>query len=943
MKDERKTKRQLIDELTQLRQRLSKESLHLTEAPCRADGLETRNRDDGIRQRMEELLRASVEQWYIVFNTMIDAICLLDPQGRIQRCNRAMVKLVDRPLGEVLGRHCWEVVLGVSEPIDECPVVRMWESLSRESLVMSLGDRWFNISVDPLLAHDGQSIGAVFVMTDITERKQTQEERDRITDLSQDLICIAGLDGYFKFLNPAWEATLGYTRDELLSRPFNDLIHPDDHAKNDAEVKKLAAGEPTVDFEIRCIHKDGSIRTISWRATPVPEERLIYCTGRDVTERFRAEEERARAAAALRESEFRFRSIVENSADGIVLANEKGNIIEWNQAQEQLTEITRAEALGQSIWDTMYQILPEEQKTPAIYERWKASVFDLLRIGQASWMNQLQEMNIQRPDGTHRDVQAVMFPIKTNKGFQSVSICRDITEHKRVEEALRESEQRFRQIFARAPISIWEEDFSAVGDWLAELRARGVHDLDAFLQAEPQALEQALALVRLVDINDTTLQFFEANSKEELLNLWTSLFTDDTFDVFAEELRGIWQGRNQVDFECSAQTVRGRPIHYLLHWVAPLEDGRMNLRHVIVAIADITERKRSEEALQFVRFSVDKAPYTVAWVDKDAHFIDVNDAFCRSSGYARDELLQMVVYDIDPEHSAAIWPKFWERLKQNGSLTFESHHRTREGEILPVEITANYFEYNGKEYHCALARDVTERKQAEQALVQQAEQLHLLSARLAEVQEAERRRIARELHDQVGQNLTVLGINLNTLRPHLAQEPEEAQFRLNDSLRLVKETTGRIRDVMADLRPPELDDYGLLSALHWYADYVGAGTGLAVTVEGEVIPPRLSSQQETALFRITQEALTNVVKHAQATQATITVETSGEEVRMVIADDGVGFDLVSLETTSETPHWGLLTMQERAQAIGACWRLESSPGRGTRVVVELTRPKGEQR
>ena len=86
-----------------------------------------------------------------------------------------------------------------------------------------------------------------------------------------------------------------------------------------------------------------------------------------------------------------------------------------------------------------------------------------------------------------------------------------------------------------------------------------------------------------------------------------------------------------------------------------------------------------------------------------------------------------------------------------------------------------------------------------------------------------------------------------------------------------------------------------------------------------------------------------MVKHAQATQATITVETSGEEVRMVIADDGVGFDLVSLETTSETPHWGLLTMQERAQAIGACWRLESSPGRGTRVVVELTRPKGEQR
>lgn len=156
-----KTKKQLINELTQLHRRV--------------DDLEARDQDDTVRQQTEEVLRASVRQWYTTFSTMSDAICLIDSQGRIQHCNRAMAELLDRPLGEILGHHCWQVVHGASEPIDECPVVRMWESLSWESLIVPLGARRFDVSVDPLLADDGQSIGVVHVMTDITERKRAEE------------------------------------------------------------------------------------------------------------------------------------------------------------------------------------------------------------------------------------------------------------------------------------------------------------------------------------------------------------------------------------------------------------------------------------------------------------------------------------------------------------------------------------------------------------------------------------------------------------------------------------------------------------------------------------------------------------------------------------------------------------------------------------------------
>jgi PAS domain S-box-containing protein len=151
-------------------------------------------------------------------------------------------------------------------------------------------------------------------------------------------------------------------------------------------------------------------------------------------------------------------------------------------------------------------------------------------------------------------------------------------------------------------------------------------------------------------------------------------------------------------------------------------DGRVRERTAELEAAnqelkeEITERQQAEEALQFMRFSVDHAVDTIVCVNHDARFIEVNDVFCRSVGYSREELLLMTVHDIDPDYSAEIWPEFWEKMKQIGSLTFESCHRTKEGKVFPVEITASFLEYNGKEYHCSFARDITERKKAEQAL-----------------------------------------------------------------------------------------------------------------------------------------------------------------------------------------------------------------------------------
>ncbi|MFP4345012.1 MAG: GAF domain-containing protein [Anaerolineales bacterium] len=221
---------------------------------------------------------------------------------------------------------------------------------------------------------------------------------------------------------------------------------------------------------------------------------------------------------------------------------------------------------------------------------------------------------------------------------------------------------------------------------------------------------------------------------------------------------------------------------------------------------------------------------------------------------------------------------------------------------------------------------------------QQREQLRSLAARLTEAEESERQWLARELHDQIGQNLTALSINLSIIRSQvLLEAPEPLRARLDDSALLLKQMTTRVRRVMEELRPPVLEDYGLLAALRWYGQQFADRTGIEVDVEGEEIANPLVVSAENALFRITQEALTNVAKHAQATCVEINLESNASRVRLTITDNGRGLDTDRLTTPGKQRGWGLVSMRERAEAIGGQCKVRRGPDGGTQVVVEILR------
>jgi two-component system cell cycle sensor histidine kinase/response regulator CckA len=264
-----------------------------------------RNQDDAVRQRMEETLQASAEQWYTTFNAMSNAICLLDSQGRIQRCNRAMVELLNRSLGEILGQRCWELVHGAPAPIDECPVIRMQESLSRESLIVPLGDRWFDVSVDPFLADDGQCVWAVHVMTDITERVRSERERAQAEEKLRyqatllksisDAVITTDLDCTIQSWNSAAEALYGWRAEEAIGKQMGQVIPTEyPHDQYDTVLAHFRA-EGVWQGEVIQKRKDGgavfALASVTLVKDDVGEPISVLVVNRDITERRRVEEQ----------------------------------------------------------------------------------------------------------------------------------------------------------------------------------------------------------------------------------------------------------------------------------------------------------------------------------------------------------------------------------------------------------------------------------------------------------------------------------------------------------------------------------------------------------------------------------------------------------------------------------------------------------------------------
>ena len=312
---------------------------------------------------------------------------------------------------------------------------------------------------------------------------------------------------------------------------------------------------------------------------------------------------------------------------------------------------------------------------------------------------------------------------------------------------------------------------------------------------------------------------------------------------------------------------------------------------------------------------------------------DVNPFLTDMLGYTREQLLGNKLWEISPFKDTKASKAEFRELQREAYVRYDDLPlETSDGRSMNVEFVSNLYQVNGGKVVQCHIRDITKRKQADGKLKASRRRLQALSRRLVEVQETERRRLARELHDEIGQALTVIEMNVQAL---LASPGTDALApRLKQSLEVVERVQEQVHDLSLNLRPSMLDDLGLEPALRWCTERQAALAGLQAEVRADPLEQRLDPMIETECFRVAQEALTNVVKHARARTVTVELTKNDEDgqLHLSVRDDGVGFDVANLrEQAVRGASLGLLSMEERATLAGGGLECDSIPGQGTEV------------
>lgn len=371
-------------------------------------------------------------------------------------------------------------------------------------------------------------------------------------------------------------------------------------------------------------------------------------------------------------------------------------------------------------------------------------------------------------------------------------------------------------------------------------------------------------------------------------------------------------------------------------------------RDLLAAREDISQRLAAEKALRLAQFSIDQSTVGILWVNWDSHVRYANHAAETMLGYEQGAVVDRPLIDFEPGLNMDRWLNLWKNARSSDERpqNFESNCLRADGSVLPADVSLSFLRFREAEYLVVFITDVTERRRSLAALQESearlqvlAEQLRELSAHLETVREEEKARIAREVHDELGQMLTVLKLETSMCELAYADLDPGLRDRLNSMKRLIAQLFQLVRDVASALRPPILDA-GIASAIEWQARRFEARTQIPCLVEVPDNLPALPAATAIGLFRILQESLTNVMRHAEAHTVELNLSLSDGLLCMSIADDGRGFD----QSKERPASFGLVGMRERVLIMGGRLQLDSTPGEGTtlRIYIPLEQVAQEQ-
>ncbi|HSS18739.1 MAG TPA: PAS domain S-box protein [Pyrinomonadaceae bacterium] len=722
----------------------------------------------------------------------------------------------------------------------------------------------------------------------IVERERAEEAlrasesfRRTIIESEPECVKLVGPNCELLDMNPAGLKMIGAdSLEQVVGHSVVPLLAPEWRESFIQMNERVFAGESVVsEFEI--VGLNGQRLWMNSHAVPLRDLDSVViaqlAVARDVTER-------KRSTQALRESEERYRELFENAKDAHYVHDLNGHYTSVNRAAEKLIGYPREKILGRKF----SEFFPPDQ----------------LELVTQSIRQKLNEKGETTYETAVIDAHGRRVPVEVSSHLiygNGVAIgvqgaARDITERKLAEEALRESEREYRGLFENAHDAILI-----------------IHpEKEIVLEVNQRACEMyGICREKFVGMS---LESISKNVERGRLRIAETLRAGTSHNFETIQRRG---DGTEMSLQVNASVVEYK--------------GQLAIQSIN---RDITERRRAEEALRQSEERFSKAfhssPAALSiTLLKDGRLLEVNSAFLRMTGYTREEIIGRSTVEL------GLWEN-QDRLSMAQALrdhqavdNLKIKFRKKCGEFRDGLLSAELIQLGaGEPSVLGIAQDVTERYRAEEALKNYPRQL-------IEAQESERQSIARELHDQIGQILTAINLNLSALWETC--ESSQAKMLVHEGLAIVDEALGQVRDLSFELRPSLLDDLGLVAALRWYCDRFAHRTGLHVSTAINLPenPCRLNRELETACFRIVQEALTNVVRHARAKNVAIVVNNVDDEIHLSVTDDGIGFEVRSQSLTEFTTRVGLRGMRERALALGGKLDVTSSASDGTRITATL--------
>lgn len=354
-------------------------------------------------------------------------------------------------------------------------------------------------------------------------------------------------------------------------------------------------------------------------------------------------------------------------------------------------------------------------------------------------------------------------------------------------------------------------------------------------------------------------------------------------------------------------------------------------------IRDITERKRAAEKLlqseQKYKLMFNNNPLPM-WMTTlpGLDIIDVNEAAIKQYGYSREEFLKLNTRQLRPAEDLKYFLSEVDKMLSDRINVRTWRHKRKDGTVIHVETYSHEIMYEGQRAWLGLAHDITEKKEAKELLQKSYDDIRALASSLQTIREDERTIIAREIHDELGQQLTGLKMDLHWLSKKINSQDTGVIKKMNESKALIDTTIASVRKIATDLRPSILDDLGLLAALEWQSEEFEKRSGTLVTFINMAGDITVKPEIATAIFRIYQELLTNISRHAQASEVKVELGIDKGRLNFIIEDNGIGFETEEIKNKKTL---GLLGIKERTLLLGGTYEFKSTLGKGSVTCISI--------